>query len=242
LQFSVVPRDDALGGDGAARVAAKFQTRSRFARSFMIFSVRLPRLIAASIAITAAAALLAGSVLADEPCSGHQLLPTPRAEMSCLTFSPELFVSPDKATHALVYPTEISLYATPDMESRVVFRSSDGTTLTSQDYSSPRGANGYYVFHGQWSPDSQYFVFSMSSSGGHSPWSFPIKVYSIKKKQIANFSDMIGGNPTVSGQFQFSGPHTLVASTWNKPGATDDAVPVSVDLEAAFGKLAASAH
>jgi hypothetical protein len=128
------------------------------------------------------------------------------------------------------------------MESRVVFRSSDGTTLTSQDYSSPRGANGYYVFHGQWSPDSQYFVFSMSSSGGHSPWSFPIKVYAVKKKLIANFSDMIGANPTVSGQFQFSGPHTLVASTWKKPGATDDAIPVSIDLEAAFGKLPSSAQ
>jgi hypothetical protein len=205
----------------------------------MNFPSRLPSLMAASIAITAAAAPLAGTVRADETCSGHQLLPTPRPEMSCLTFSPELFVSPDKATRAVVYPTDISLYATPDMESRVVFRSSDGTTLTSQDYSSPRGANGYYVFHGQWSPDSQYFVFSLSSSGGHSPWSFPVKVYSVKKKLIANFSDMMGG-PTVSGQFQFSGPHTLVASTWKKPGAADDAIPVSVDLDAAFGKLATS--
>jgi hypothetical protein len=123
------------------------------------------------------------------------------------------------------------------MESRVVLRSSDGTTLTSQDYSSPRGANGYYVVHGQWSPDSQYFVFSMSSSGGHSPWSFPIKVYSVKKKLIASFSDVIGGKPTVSGEFQFSGAHTLLASTWKKPGETDDPVAVSVDLEAAFGKL-----
>ena len=203
----------------------------------MNFRANLPSLMTASIAIAIAAMPLIGTVLADEPCSGHQLLPTPRPEMSCQTISPELFVSPDKATRALVYPTDISLYATPDMESRVVFRSSDGTTLTSQDYSSPRGANGYYVFHGQWSPDSQYFVFSMSSSGGHSPWSFPTKVYSVKKKLIANFSDMIGGNPTVSGQFQFSGPHTLVASTWKKPGVTDDAIPVSVDLEAAFGKL-----
>jgi hypothetical protein len=209
----------------------------------MNFRVRLPSLIAASVAAIATAAMpFAGTVLADEPCSGHHLLPTPRPETSCQTLSPELFVSPDNATHALVYPTDISLYATPDMESRVVFRSSDGTALTSQDYSSPRGANGYYVFHGQWSPDSQYFVFSMSSSGGHSPWSFPIKVYSVQKKQIANFSDMIGGNPTVSGQFQFSGPHTLVASTWKKPGATDDAVSVSVDLETAFGKLASSAR
>jgi hypothetical protein len=206
----------------------------------MDFRIRLPSLIAASIAIAAVSLRLAGTVLAEGICSGHQLLPTPRPEMSCQTLAPELFISPDKATHALVYPVDVSLYATPDMESWVVFRSSDGTTLTSQDYSSPHGTNGYYVFHGQWSPDSQYFVFSMSSSGGHSPWSFPIKVYMLKKNLIANFSDMIGGNPTVSGQFQFSGAHTLVASTWKKPGATEDAVSVSVDLEAAFEKLASA--
>jgi hypothetical protein len=204
----------------------------------MNFSIGLPSLIAASIAITGATLPLAETAFAEPPCGGHQLLPTPRPEMSCQTLVPELFVSPDKATHTLVYPADVSLYATPDMESRVVFRSSDGTTLTSQDYSSPRGTNGYYVFHGQWSPDSHYFVFSMSSSGGHSPWSFPIKVYAVKKNLIANFSDMIGGNPTVSGQFQFSGPHILVASTWKKPGATEDAIQVSVDLEAAFEKLA----
>jgi hypothetical protein len=206
----------------------------------MNFRADLPSLVAASIAIAAAAMPFAPMAFADSPCSGHQLLPTPRPEMSCETLVPELFVSPDKATHALAYPADVSLYATPDMESRVVFRSSDGTTLTSQDYSSPRGTNGYYVFYAQWSPDSQYFVFSLSSSGGHSPWSFPIKVYAVKKNLIANFSDMIDGNPTVSGQFQFSGPHTLVASTWKKPGATEDAVPVSVDLEAALEKLASA--
>ncbi len=206
----------------------------------MNFHMGLSSLIAASMAVAAAAFPVSQMAVADPLCSGHQLLPTPRPEMSCPTLAPELFVSPDKATHALVYPADVSLYATPDMESRLVFRSSDGTTLTSQDYSSPRGTNGYYVFHGQWSPDSQYFVFSLSSSGGHSPWSFPTKVYAVKKNLIANFSEMIGGNPTVSGQFQFSGPHTLVASTWKKPGATEDAVPVSVDLEAAFEKLAAA--
>jgi hypothetical protein len=84
---------------------------------------------------------------------------------------------------------------------------------------------------------SQYFVFSLISSGGHSPWSYPMKVYSLKRNQIANFSDMIGGNPTVSDQFRFSGPHTVVASTWKQPGSTDIAVPVTIDLEAAFQKL-----
>ena len=85
------------------------------------------------------------------------------------------------------------------MESNVVIRSSAGTKLTSKDYSSPGGANGYYVLNAKWSPDLQFFVYSMMSSGGHSPWSFPIWVYSVKKNQFASFSDMINGSPTVVG-------------------------------------------
>jgi hypothetical protein len=202
----------------------------------MDFHTRSRRLLAA--AILAATPVFTGQVLADGPqCDGHQLLPKPRPEASCQNVKTQIFVAPDKATHAQIFPADISLYATPDMESRVVFRSSSGDTLTSQDYSSPLGTNGYYVASALWSPDSQYFVFSLISSGGHSPWSYPMKVYSLKKNLIANFSDMIGGNPTVSDQFRFSGPHTVVASTWKQPGSTDAAVPVTVDLEAAFQKL-----
>jgi hypothetical protein len=100
--------------------------------------------------------------------------------------------------------------------------------------------NGYYVDNARWSPDSQFFAFSMVSSGGHSPWSFPIMVYSRKKNLIAKFSDMIGGAPTVSGEFQFSEPHSIIASTWKQPGDLDHKVQVRVDLEQAFEKLGSS--
>jgi hypothetical protein len=207
---------------------------------FMDFPNELRGPLAASLLAVAAATLAPQTVLAAQQCSGHQLLPTPRPETSCQNLAAQIFVSPDKKTHAAVYPSDVTLYATPDMESRVVIRSSAGTTITSQDYSSPRGDNGYYVATAQWSPDSQYFVFSMTSSGGHSPWSSPMKVYSVKKNQFASFSDMINGNPTVSAKFQFSGPHTVVASTWKQTGDLNDSVPVTVDLDAAFAKLPAS--
>ncbi len=182
-------------------------------------------------------ALLPAIAVAQVPCSGHKLLPSPRPESSCTNVKPKIYPSPDGTLRAVVYPVDISLHATPDMESRVVFRSSKGETLTSKDYSSPRGSNGYYVVNAKWSPDSQFFVYSMSSSGGHSPWSYPMAVYGRDKNQIAKFSDVINGNPTVSPDFSFTGPHTLVASTWKQPGAFDDKVPVTVDLADAFGKL-----
>ena len=183
----------------------------------------------------------ANDASAEVACSGHKLLPIPRPQSSCSDVKPRIYPSPDGALRALAFPVDVSLYATPDMESRVVIRTSKGDTLTSKDYSSPRGANGYCVFNAKWSPDSQFFVYSMSSSGGHSPWSFPMMVYSRQKNRIAGFSDMTNGEPTVSGDFHFAGPHTVVASTWKQPGSLDDKVALTVDLEEAFAKLAPSA-
>jgi hypothetical protein len=175
----------------------------------------------------------------DDDCAGHKGFPTPRSESSCSDVKPLVFPAPDGALRALVLPVDVSLYASPDMESQVVIRNAKGDTLTSKDYSSPRGANGYYVLNAKWSPDSQFFVYSMSSSGGHSPWSFPIMVYGRDKNAFAKFSDMINGNPTVSGDFNFTGPHTLVATTWKRPGAFEDTVKVTVNLQDAFAKVPA---
>ena len=174
---------------------------------------------------------------AEVVCSGHKLLPIPRPQSSCSNVKPRIYPSPDGALRALVFPVDVSLYATPDMESRVVIRNTAGDTLTSKDYSSPRGTNGYYVYRAQWSPDSQFFVFSLTSSGGHSPWSYPIMVYSRQKNSIAKFSDMIDGKPTLSGDFSFTGPHTIRATTWKQPGDLDDTVAATVDLPGAFGRL-----
>jgi hypothetical protein len=187
-----------------------------------------------------AAALLPANAAERVGCSGHELLAKPRPEGSCSDLKPRIYPAPDRALHALVLPADISLDTTPDMESRVVLRGAKGDTLTSKDHSSPRGMNGYYVVTAKWSPDSQFFVYSLSSSGGHSPWSFPMWVYSRAKNAIVSFSDMIKGNPTVSGDFTFTGPHSVTASTWKQPGSPDDKVAVTVDLEDAFAKLPAA--
>jgi len=133
-----------------------------------------------------------------------------------------------------VFPADVSLSTTPDMESLVVIRSYKGETLNSKNLSSPRGMNGRYVVTAKWSPDSQYLVFSTASSGGHSPWSFPIWVYGRKQNAFVALSDMMSGAPTISGDFHFSGVDTLVVSTWRHQGAINDPVPATVDLNQSF--------
>src|SRR5262249_13577719 len=140
---------------------------------------------------------------AQVACSGHKLLPIPRPESSCSDVKPQILpIARWRSSRARV-SRGCQPLCHARHESRVVIRTSDSDTLISKDYSSPRGANGYYVVNAKWSPDSQFFVYSMSSSGGHSPWSFPMMVYSRQKNRIAGFSDMIHGGPTVSADFHF---------------------------------------
>jgi hypothetical protein len=177
-----------------------------------------------------------GAAAAENQCEGHELLSAPRPEASCRTITAQVHASPDNKLHAVVLPADISLNASPDMESRVVIRSVAGDTLNSYNHSSPRGANGFYVDTAGWSPDSQFFVYSLVSSGGHSPWSHPTMVYSVHHNRFAQLSELIGGGPILSEKFQFSAQHELTASTWKQVGATDNPVPVSVDLAEAFDK------
>jgi hypothetical protein len=85
---------------------------------------------------------------AEGPCVGHLTFPTPREESRCLTATPQSYPSPDSAVLALVFPADIDLFATPDMESRVAFRGKDGRLLNSRSFGSARGTNGFYVVNG----------------------------------------------------------------------------------------------
>ena len=99
----------------------------------------LPILLSLSIlSISAAATLPPASAVAELACSGHQLLRNPRPQSSCSNVKPAIYASPDGALRVLVFPVDVSLYATPDMESRIVIRTAKGDTLTSKDYSSKR--------------------------------------------------------------------------------------------------------
>ena len=131
---------------------------------------------------------------------------------------------------AYVYPTGMDLNASPDIESRVVIRANEARLVTSMDYSSPRGENGNYVVRAGWSQDAKYFVYTLTSSGGHSPWSFPTWLFSREKGAIVNLNSLIGNKPTVSGEFRFTGPHSLAVMVQGASGS-DKQTELTVDLD-----------
>jgi hypothetical protein len=137
-----------------------------------------------TMCLMAIALLVPRMALAENQCAGHELLSTPRPEGSCANTLVMIYASPNKKLHASVLPVDVSLNAPPDLESRVVIRSVDGDTLNSINHASPRGMNGYYVDIAEWSPDSQFLVYSMVLSGGYSPWSHPTVVYSVERNRL----------------------------------------------------------
>ena len=62
-------------------------------------------------------------------------------------------------------------------------------------------------------------------------------LYSREKNRFALFSYLVDGKPTVSGDFHFTGPHTLVATTWRQAGSLDSNLAITVNLEDAFDKI-----
>jgi hypothetical protein len=156
------------------------------------------------------AAMACCTASARVTCEGHQLLSTPRAAESSEGIKPCTSRSPDGALTAFVLPADSSLNVTPDMESRIEIRTQGGQVHALKDYLSPRDANGYYIEQAKWTRDAQFFVNSLSSSGGHSPWSSPMAVYGRERNDFINFSDMIDGNPTLSASFKMTGERITV--------------------------------
>ena len=59
-----------------------------------------------------------------------------------------------------------------------------GQVLLSRDERSSDGSHGYEVIEAAWTSDSQFFVATTESNGGHQPWARPLWVYSRSKNHI----------------------------------------------------------
>jgi hypothetical protein len=77
-------------------------------------------------------------------------------------------------------------------ESKVEIRKINGKLLLRKDFNSPDGEHGYEVVNAAWTPDSQFFVFALTSSGGHQPWRFPTYFYCRKHGKLRSLEDYLG--------------------------------------------------
>ncbi len=111
--------------------------------------------------------------------------------------------SPDQQLRACVL--SVGRHPNPPFnESRVEIRDMTGTVLATKDFKSPDGEHGRNVQKAEWSPDSQFFVFSTASSGGHSPWHWQTYFYDRKQKLSKELDDFTG--PIIKRNFKLSAP------------------------------------
>lgn len=148
--------------------------------------------------------------------------------------------SPDGTLVARVVAAEKAL-SESNVESIVEIRSKDGKTVFTKDYSSDDGLHGLGVIKAQWTPDSRFFVYSMTSSGADQPWYAPIDVYSRADNQVKRLDDLAGSRQTLSASFDIIPPDSVEDVSWKDPHHTDDGYEtIRVDLAKAFPVRAAN--
>jgi hypothetical protein len=131
------------------------------------------------------------------------------------------YFSPDRQMRAVIVADDPQPHRRA-AESRVLIYRSNGTIASAVDYSSPDGAHGFGVVKAAWTPDSQFFVYSMTSSGGHQPWKSPTYFYSRKNNKTQGIEQTLG-KPVLSPDFTLSAPATVTIATWRKPPLDTDA-------------------
>ena len=145
------------------------------------------------------------------------------------------YFSPDRELRAVVVGDDPQPHRRT-AESRVEILRADGTLASSVDYSSPDGAHGFGVVKAAWTPDSEFFVYSMASSGGHQPWKSPTYFYSRRINKTQGIEQTLG-KPVLSPDFTLSAPATVTIATWHKPPLNTNA-EIAEDLR--LGDLAYS--
>ena len=148
---------------------------------------------------------------------------------------PSTYPSPDGALVATV--VWVPALSSQIFECRIIITSKSGKELGMKDLTSPDHDHGGVVEKAAWSPDSQFFVFTHSSSGGHSPWHVPTGCYRRWENRFESLDDFIGF--VADSNFSFKPPHNLTIKVWKRgpDGETEGeiGVPKSVSLSQVFG-------
>ncbi len=135
------------------------------------------------------------------------------------------YVAPDGGAHVVVVPVSKEA-GRSEYESRIEFKSSDGKIACTLDYSSEDNEHGFGVVKAEWTPDSQYFVFSLTSSGGHQAWHAPTQFLSRKDGTVRTLDDYFAAGVS-NADFRLVAPNTVKTEVWE-----GKSVPISVKLDA----------
>src|SRR6266852_3314275 len=148
------------------------------------------------------------------------------AELATQEKKQRQYTAPDGGVRVVVVPVSKEA-GRSEYESRIEFKSSEGKIACALDYSSEDSEHGFGVVKAEWTPDSQYFVFSLTSSGGHQAWHAPTQFLSRKDKTVRTLDDYFFEAGISKADFQLIAPNTVKTEVWE-----GKSVLVSVKLAA----------
>lgn len=99
-------------------------------------------------------------------------------------------------------------------ESVVAFYSPENQKMCSLSFLSEDGDHGYGVAKAGWTPDDKYFVFSMTSSGGHQSWHAPTLFYSVRHTEIESLDSYTAAAGISKGEFALKPPNIVLTEVW----------------------------
>ena len=121
-----------------------------------------------------------------------------------------LFASPDRRLVARVIG--VGGPGFEERESRIELQTKSGDVLGMRDFRSRDGQHGFSVMHGEWSKGGRWFVFNVTSSGGHQPWRYPTFAFDRVSRKFFRLDDYIG---PVTSDFRFVRAGTLALTRMN---------------------------
>jgi dipeptidyl aminopeptidase/acylaminoacyl peptidase len=124
------------------------------------------------------------------------------------------YTAPDGGVRVVVVPVSKEA-GRSEYESRIEFKSSDGKIACALDYSSEDNEHGFGVVKAEWTPDSQYFVFSLTSSGGHQAWHAPTQFLSRKDGTVRTLDDYFELGISKA-DFRLVAPNTVKTEVWGE--------------------------
>jgi hypothetical protein len=135
------------------------------------------------------------------------------------------YVSPDKSVIAVITPA-----GPKKNESLVELRSSAGKVLFHKDYTSPDGTHGFGVVQAAWTPNSQFFIYSMEDSGDRAAWHSPTWFFSRKMNRMYSLDDAL--NDAVSfPDFKLVPPDDITVTLWAQGSMTKRTASLSSLLQ-----------
>jgi hypothetical protein len=108
---------------------------------------------------------------------------------------------------------------------------SEGKIIAKQDFTSEDGSHGLSIDKVEWTPDSQFLVFSTFSSGGHQAWQTPTLFFDRRDSKIHGFEEFLA--PISEGDFVLKSPDIITITIWT-PMTPEKTLDESIELPITF--------